>query len=275
MKSYQQNNSLLKKPCRNGKAAPVCGLFNIKRDALRKNDYICELKLSLMGANDKRITTVNREGFTTIALTGALLLLVNVILFLPSVRGLGSGIFLVLSIAILCMMVNFFRNPRRIFPNEDRDKVVVGSADGTIVAIEEVDETEYFHDRRIMVSTFMNIFNVHANWYPVNGTVVKVAHQEGHFHAADKPKSSTENERSTVVIETEDGQQVMVRQIAGLMARRIVTYPSVGDKCHIDQHLGFIKFGSRVDIYLPLGSLVCVKMNDKVKADTTILAKLP
>ena len=228
-----------------------------------------------MGANERKITTVNREGFTTILLTAAILAVINIVLFLPGIYGIGAWIFLAVSVLLLYILVNFFRNPNRHFPSEDRDKVVVGAADGVIVAIEEVDELEYFHDRRILVSTFMNLFNVHANWYPVNGTVKKVCHQEGHFHAADKPKSSTENERSMVIIETCDGQEVMVRQIAGLMARRIVTYPSVGDKCRIDQHLGFIKFGSRVDIYLPLGSLVCVKMNDKVKADTTILAKLP
>lgn len=228
-----------------------------------------------MGANEKQYTTINREGFTTIALTIAFLAILNIILFIPAIRGAGSWLSLVLSAALLLAMINFFRNPKRIFPSEDRDKVVVSSADGRIVAIEEVDELDYFHDRRILVSTFMNVFDVHANWYPVNGIVKKVAHQEGHFHAADKPKSSTENERSMVVIETEDGQEVMVRQIAGLMARRIVTYPSAGDKCRIDQHLGFIKFGSRVDIYLPLGSLVCAKMNEKVQADITILAKLP
>ncbi len=228
-----------------------------------------------MGANNKRITTINREGFTTLSIAAVFLSVVNILLFLPGTYGLFSWIFLIISLAIIYMIVNFFRNPCRCFPSEDRDKVVVSSADGVVVAVEEVDELDYFHERRIMVSTFMNIFNVHANWYPVNGTVKHVEHQEGHFHAANKPKSSTENERSMIVIETEDGQEIMVRQIAGLMARRIVTYPSAGDKCRIDQHLGFIKFGSRVDIYLPLGSLVCVKMNEKVKADITILAKLP
>lgn len=228
-----------------------------------------------MGANERKITTVNREGFTTILVVAVCFTVINILLFIPGIRSIAAWIFLVISIGVILLLVNFFRNPNRHFPSEDRDKVIVGAADGIIVAIEEVDEMEYFHDRRILVSTFMNIFNVHANWFPVNGTVRKVSHQEGHFHAADKPKSSTENERSMIVIETPDGQEVMVRQIAGLMARRIVTYPAVGDKCRIDQHLGFIKLGSRVDIYLPLGSLICVKMNEKVKADTTILAKLP
>lgn len=228
-----------------------------------------------MSIGRKKLPTISREGITTLMLSVAVLVLVNIILFMPGILGLGSWIFLLLSIAIICVLVNFFKNPVRQFPSEDRENVVVSSADGKIVAIEEVDEVEYFHDRRILVSTFMNIFDVHANWYPVEGVVKKVSHQEGHFHAADKPKSSTENERSLIVIETKGGQQVMIRQIAGLMARRIVTYPSVGDHCKIDQHLGFIKFGSRVDIYLPLDSLVCVKMNDRVIADQTILAKLP
>ncbi len=242
---------------------------------LLKFHYLCRINQYAMGANNRKVTTVNREGFTTIILAVVILSIINIILFSPGIYNPGAWVFLTLSIALIYILVNFFRNPNRHFPSEDRDKVVVGAADGVIVAIEEVDETEYFHDRRIVISTFMNLFNVHANWYPVNGTVRKVSHQEGRFHAADKPKASTENERSMIVIETEDGQEVMVRQIAGMMARRIVTYPSAGDKCSIDQHLGFIKFGSRVDIYLPLGSLVCVKMHEKVKADITILAKLP
>ncbi|MCQ2073813.1 MAG: phosphatidylserine decarboxylase family protein [Bacteroidaceae bacterium] len=228
-----------------------------------------------MGTGGKKTASINSEGVTTLLLTVAFLAIINIILFLPGILGIGSWIFLLLSITLVCVLVNFFKNPVRQFPSEDKDHVVVSSADGKIVAVEEVDEVEYFHDRRILVSTFMNIFDVHANWYPVEGIVRKVSHQEGHFHAADKPKSSLENERSLIVIETKDGQQVMIRQVAGLMARRIVTYPAVGDHCRIDQHLGFIKFGSRVDIYLPIGSLVCVKMNERVKADVTILAKLP
>lgn len=121
----------------------------------------------------------------------------------------------------------------------------------------------------------MSIFSVHANWFPVNGTVTKVEHQRGSFHAAYKAKSSTENERSMVIIKTPEGEEVMVRQIAGACARRIVTYPKVGDQCHINQHLGFIKLGSRVDVYLPVNSLICAKINQKTKADITILAKLP
>ena len=117
-----------------------------------------------------------------------------------------------------------------------------------------------FHDRRIMVSIFMSILNVHANWYPVDGVVKKVSHENGKFMKAWLPKASTENERSMVVIETPEGVEVMARQIAGAMARRIVTYAEPGEECYIDEHLGFIKFGSRVDVYLPLGTEVLVKM---------------
>lgn len=228
-----------------------------------------------MTENNRRITTINREGRVTLTLAIVLSILLNIILFLPQIVGWYSGVVALLSIMFLLLLINFFRNPNRVFPLDDTEKVVVAPADGVIVAIEEVDELEYFHDRRVVVSIFMSIFSVHANWFPVDGVVTKVEHQSGNFHAAYKAKSSTENERSMVVIKTPDGQEVMVRQIAGACARRIVTYPNVGDQCRINQHLGFIKLGSRVDVYLPTDSLICAKMNDKTKADITILAKLP
>ena len=143
-----------------------------------------------------------------------------------------------------------------------------------IVVIEEVDENEYFHDRRLMISIFMSVINVHANWYPVDGTVKKVAHHNGKFMKAWLPKASTDNERSTVVIETPEGVEVMARQIAGAMARRIVTYAEPGEDCYIDEHMGFIKFGSRVDVYLPLGTEVFVKMGQTTTGNQTVIAKL-
>lgn len=145
-------------------------------------------------------------------------------------------------------MVNFFRCPIRLFKGET-EKIVVAPADGKVVVIEEVDEYEYFHDRRLMISIFMDITNVHANWYPVDGVIKHVDHHNGRFMKAWLPKASTENERSMVVIETPDGQTVMARQIAGAVARRIVTYAEKGEDCYIDEHMGFIKFGSRVDVY--------------------------
>ena len=129
-------------------------------------------------------------------------------------------------------------------------------------------------DKRMQVSIFMNIFNVHANWFPVAGKVIHVSHQQGRFMAAYLPKSSTDNERSTVVIKAENGEEILVRQIAGAVARRIVTYAEVGDTCDIDEHMGFIKFGSRVDLYLPLDCDIKVALHDKTIGDLTEIARL-
>ena len=158
--------------------------------------------------------------------------------------------------------------------NQDSEKIVVAPADGKIVVVQEVDEHEYFHDRRLMISIFMDVTNVHANWYPVDGVGKHVSHQNGKFMKAWLPKASTENERSMVVIETPEGHTVMARQIAGAVARRIVTYAQPGEECYIDEHMGFIKFGSRVDVYLPLGTEPCVKLGQKTTGNETIIAKL-
>lgn len=174
---------------------------------------------------------------------------------------------------LYAIAVNFFRCPFRSF-NGETEGTVLAAADGRVVVIEEVDENEYFHDRRLMISIFMSITNVHANWFPVEGIVKKVVHHNGNFHKAWLPKASTENERSTVVIETENGQEVLVRQIAGAVARRIVTYARENEDCYFDEHMGFIKFGSRVDVYLPLDSEVLVKMGQATVGNQTIIAKL-
>ena len=126
-----------------------------------------------------------------------------------------------------------------------------------------------------MVSIFMSIFNVHANWVPVDGLVKKVVHHDGRYMAAWLPKASTDNERSTVVIETPEGIDILARQVAGAVARRVVTYTAVGEECFIDEHLGFIKFGSRVDVYLPLDTEVLVKVGQKTTGNQTVIAKLP
>ncbi|MCR5131756.1 MAG: phosphatidylserine decarboxylase family protein [Prevotella sp.] len=172
------------------------------------------------------------------------------------------------------IIVNFFRCPIRHFPNEDTEDIVVAPADGKIVVIEEVDENEYFHDRRLMISIFMSLFNVHANWFPIDGKVKFVHHQNGNYHKAWLPKASEENEHADVMITTEKGVDVLCRQIAGAVARRIVTYAKEGEECYIDEHLGFIKFGSRVDVYLPIGTEVCVKMGQTTTGDQTIIAKM-
>lgn len=179
-----------------------------------------------------------------------------------------------ISITVYAIAVNFFRCPIRLF-QEDTEGIVVAAADGKIVVIEEVEENEYFHDRRLMISIFMSVTNVHANWFPVEGTVKKVVHHNGNFYKAWLPKASTENERSTVVIETPEGHEVLVRQVAGAVARRIVTYAREGEECNIDEHMGFIKFGSRVDVYLPIDKTeVLVHMGQKTVGNQTIVARL-
>lgn len=171
------------------------------------------------------------------------------------------------------LMVNFFRSPKRIFPG-DVENVVVAPADGKVVVIEKVFEPDHFKDERMQVSIFMSPMNVHANWYPVDGKIIRSEHQKGKFHKAWLPKASTENERSLVVIRMEDGREILVRQIAGAMARRIVTYASAGEECFIDQHMGFIKFGSRVDLYLPLDADIQVVLNQKTVGNETVIANL-
>lgn len=172
------------------------------------------------------------------------------------------------------IVVNFYQCPIRYLNVEDTDKIVVAPADGKVVVIEEVEEHEYFHDRRLMVSIFMSLFNVHANWFPVDGKVKFVRHQDGNYHKAWLPKASEENERADTMITTDNGVDILCRQIAGAMARRIVTYAKEGEDCFIDEHLGFIKLGSRVDVFLPLGTEICVKMGQKTVGDQTIIAKL-
>lgn len=166
------------------------------------------------------------------------------------------------------LVVNFFRSPKRAFMGNP-DNAVVSSADGRVVALEEVYEAEYLHCRCIQLSVFMSVLNVHANWFPVDGEVVFATHHSGRFMAAYLPKSSTENERSTVVIETAHGQKVLMRQVAGAMARRIVTYAQKGVDARIEDHMGFIKFGSRIDLYLPIGTEIYVKIGDKTVGGVT------
>ena len=152
--------------------------------------------------------------------------------------------------------------------------MVVSSVDGTVVALEEVFEPEVLRRKVRMVSVFMTVFNVHANWFPVDGEVLLVRHHRGRFLSAYLPKASIENERSTVLIRATNGQEILVRQIAGAVARRIVTYAEPGDAANIEDHMGFIKFGSRVDIYLPLDAEVFVKIGDKTTGGVSVIARL-
>ena len=225
-------------------------------------------------SNIKRIRLHNEGintlvyGFITLALLCGCLYC-----FRAAISPIPFYIVLGISIVVYAIVVNFFRCPIRRFEGET-ENLVVAPADGKVVVVEEVEENEYFHDRRKMVSVFMSLTNVHANWYPVDGFVKKVEHQNGNFHKAWLPKASMENERSTVVIETPDGREVLVRQIAGAVARRIVTYAKVDEECYIDEHMGFIKFGSRVDVYLPLDTEICVAVGQRTTGNQTIIGHL-
>ncbi len=218
---------------------------------------------------------LHSEGRNTLWASGLALLVINGLLyyFLHGITLWPFYFVLVVTLSVYLVIVNFFRCPIRIF-NGNTEKAVVAPADGKVVVIEEVEENEYFHDRRIMVSVFMSVTNVHANWFPVDGVVKMVEHHNGNFHKAWLPKASTENERSTVVIATPAGKEILVRQVAGAVARRIVTYAHAGEDCFIDEHLGFIKFGSRVDVYLPLDTEILVKLGQRTVGNQTILAHL-
>ena len=196
---------------------------------------------------------------------------VPVWLFFPPwvIPAIFSGI----SVMVYCFVFNFFRCPHREFHGDSRN-LVVSSVDGRVVALERVYEPEWLHAEALQLSVFMSPLNVHANWFPTAGEVVYVKHHSGRFLGAYLPKSSTENERSSIGMICDNGQRILVRQIAGAMARRIVTYARVGQHGEISEHLGFIKFGSRVDIYLPLDAEPLVKIGDYTRGGLTPIAKL-
>lgn len=216
---------------------------------------------------------IHHEGTSILVVMAAILLVVNAPLWLYARPLVWAVTVTTVSAVLYLLAVNFFRSPRRIFTG-DPVNAVVSSADGTVVALEETFEDEYLHCRCIQLSVFMSILNVHANWFPVDGTVTYIKHHSGRFMAAYLPKSSTENERSTVAIRTPEGQTVLMRQIAGAMARRIVTYARPGDTASIEDHMGFIKFGSRVDLFLPLGTEILVNIGDKTTGGITQVARL-
>ena len=226
-----------------------------------------------MGHKRKRKIRIHREGRGIIATLTFIIFAVNVPLFMYMPNWVGA-ITLVLSAALLVFVTYFFRNPTRIVEVTD-ENLLIAPADGRVVVVEPTVENEYFHERRLQLSIFMSPFNVHANWYPVEGKVLVSEHQDGRHQGAWLPKSSTENERSLVVIETKSNMQIAMRQIAGAMARRIVTYAKAGHLAQRNEHMGFIKFGSRVDLYLPLDTEIFVKVGEAVTGNETIIGRLP
>ena len=181
-------------------------------------------------------------------------------------------------VAALCLAIafwsfTFFRVPTNRKTTIE-DNAVVSAADGKVVVIEEVEETEYFHDKRIQISIFMSAYNVHVNWFPINGVVSYYKYHPGKKLFAINPKSSELNERNTLVVRDEQGREVLFRQIAGVMARRIICHVDKGADAKVGEEFGLIRFGSRVDFFLPLDSKINVKIGDKVKGKISTLAYL-
>lgn len=219
--------------------------------------------------------TLHKEGKGPLVGIAVGLVIINFGIYMLAGAGTLMSVVGILSVILYLLVINFFRYIPLKHPMAERNDVVVCPADGKIVVIEEVEETQILGERCLQVSVFMNVFDKHVNWIPVNGTIEHVSHSKGRFMAAHLPKASTDNERSAVVIRTEDGQHVLVRQIAGAVAQRIVTYSKEGDTCRINENMGFIKFGSRVDLYLPLGTKVHVQLGQKVSGNITLVAELP
>ncbi len=216
---------------------------------------------------------IHREGHRIILTTIFSLLAINMALFyFLNDHELIKISVVVLSGIFFLLILQFFRYPRRTLTLND--KYIIAPADGKVLVIEQTEEPEYFKDKRIQISIFMSPVNVHANWYPMSGLVKYLRHHKGKYLVAWHPKSSTENERTSIVIEKESKSEIMVRQIAGALANRIVFYPHEGDMIRQGAELGFIKFGSRVDVFLPLTAKVDVKLNQKTRGGVTVLAEL-
>jgi phosphatidylserine decarboxylase len=217
--------------------------------------------------------SIHKEGYKILLLGFLILLIVNVaVAILWADHILFKWSFLICSLLFYVFILFFFRLPvRTLEPDLD---IVYSPADGKVVVIEETEETEYFMDTRLQVSIFMSPFNMHSNRYPVSGRIKYVSYNPGKNVVAWHPKSSEFNERSSIVIETKEGKEILVRQIAGAMARRIVTYAKQDQEVRQGDELGFIKFGSRVDIFFPIGTEIEVPILQHVKANKSILARI-
>jgi phosphatidylserine decarboxylase len=216
---------------------------------------------------------IHKEGYTTISISLFVLVVLNLSLSLAvQSYAVLNYIVLTLSVAAFVIIVRFFRSPYRKI-NRD-ENLVLSAADGTVVAIETVDENEYFKGERKLVSVFMSLHNVHNNRYPVTGTLKYVRHHHGKYLVAFNHKSSELNERTTIVMETKSGKEVLFRQIAGFLARRIICYSEENTTVNQGDEMGFIKFGSRLDLFLPKDAKVLVKIDEKVKSGITPIAKL-
>lgn len=215
---------------------------------------------------------IHKEGYGIIATAFGVCTAIVFCIFLLCGWGVASKTALVIGLMLFFFIVRFFRSPKRISVIDEN--LVIAAADGKIVIIQEVDENEFLKCKCIQVSIFMSIFNVHVNYYPVGGTILYSKHHHGDYMVAWHPKASEKNERTSIAVETSSGKKILFRQIAGYIARRIVCYAKAGERANQCSQVGFIKFGSRVDIFLPLDSDIQVKVGDKVSACQTIIARL-
>ena len=216
---------------------------------------------------------VHKEGKTPLINIFIILLLINIITIYFFSDTIFSKITFIVSLILFATSVNFYKSPERIYKGELHG-LVNSPTDGKIVTIEKIHEKKFFNDERIQVSIFMSLFNAHSNWIPVSGKVTHFSHIDGNFHAAFLPKSSSENEQTNILIETPEHGTILTKQIAGAVARRIVTYVDEGDEVHIGSPLGFIKLGSRIDVILPKNSELMVNIGDEVRANNTFIARL-
>ena len=218
--------------------------------------------------------TIHKEGYTSIAICILFIFILNALIqfYYPQAHTL-KWIIYIASFLLFVIILQFFRSPRIKVATDEN--LVICPADGKVVVIEETTETEFLKDKRIQLSVFMSPVNVHVNRNPIAGVVKYFKYNPGKYLVAWHPKSSTENERTTIVIENSSGVAVLFRQIAGALARRIVWYVKEGDVVEQGQQFGFIKFGSRVDVFLPIGSVIKVDLGQVVKGGRTVLAELP
>lgn len=217
--------------------------------------------------------TLHREGRKFLLITALILIGLNVMWYINAGYLYWYNLLaIVVSSLLFLLFAQFFRVPKRSIAGDINE--IICPADGKVVVIEETEETEYLKDKRIQVSIFMSPLNVHVQWSPIKGIVKFAKYHAGLFLVAWHPKSSTDNERTTLVVEHPSGHEILFRQIAGAVARRIKFYIEKGQSLEKGDEVGFIKFGSRVDIFLPLGTEICVDLEQKVKGRETILARL-
>lgn len=218
---------------------------------------------------------IHKEGYKILGTVFLILLACNFLVWHQNGTSALFIVILIMTLAAFGFVLFFFRNPSRVIEIDDNN-MILAPADGRICVIEPTEEYEYFNGEKMMqVSIFMSLFSVHANWYPISGKVLYTKHHKGRHIAAYLPKSSSENERATTVIECNNGKKILMRQIAGALARRIVTYAAPNHDCSINEQLGFIKFGSRVDLFLPLDSKIYVELGEGTKGNETIIARIP